>query len=77
MRRTVYCAGGASGPLGAYLVHHEAVTAEQAACLVNLQGVKMGRPSRIHISIGARDGRIAAVSVGGQSVLIAEGTLYV
>ncbi|MGB6449380.1 MAG: PhzF family phenazine biosynthesis protein [Steroidobacteraceae bacterium] len=69
--------GGASGPLGAYLVHHGAVTAQQAAHLVNLQGMKMGRPSRIHISIGTRDGRIETVSVGGQSVLIAEGTLYV
>lgn len=69
--------GGASGPLGCYLVHHGAVPAKQAAHMVSLQGVKMGRPSRIHISIGARDGLIDRVRVGGQSVLIGEGTIHV
>jgi trans-2,3-dihydro-3-hydroxyanthranilate isomerase len=69
--------GGASGPLGGYLVHHGAVSAEQAADMVSLQGVKMGRPSRIHISISARNGLIDRVRVGGQSVLVGEGTLHV
>jgi trans-2,3-dihydro-3-hydroxyanthranilate isomerase len=68
--------GGASGPLGAYLVRHGAVTAEQAGHLVSRQGVKMGRPSEIHISIGTSGGRIVDVSVGGQAVLVAEGALY-
>ncbi len=69
--------GGASGPLGGYLVHHEAVPAEQATHMVSLQGAKMGRPSRIHISIDARDGLIKAVRVGGQAVLVGEGTIQV
>lgn len=68
--------GGASGPLGAYLLRYGAVTAEQAAHLVSRQGVKMGRPSEIHISIGTRNDQIADVSVGGQAVLVAEGSLY-
>ena len=67
--------GGASGPLGGYLVHHGAVSTEQAARMVSLQGVKMGRPSEIHISIAARDRQITDVRVGGQAVLVAEGTL--
>ena len=33
--------------------------------IVSLQGVAMGRPSRIHISIDARDGGITRVRVGG------------
>jgi trans-2,3-dihydro-3-hydroxyanthranilate isomerase len=69
--------GGASGPLGSYLVHHRAVPAEQAVHMVSLQGVKMGRPSRIHISISARDGLIDRVRVGGQSVLVGEGMIQV
>lgn len=68
--------GSASGPLGAYLLHYGAVTVEQAAHLINLQGVRMGRPSEIHICIRVSDGRVVEVSVGGQAVLIAEGTLY-
>ncbi len=68
--------GSASGPLGAYLLHYGAVTAKQAARLLNLQGVKMGRPSEIHIRIGTSDGRIVDVSVGGQAVLVAEGSLH-
>jgi trans-2,3-dihydro-3-hydroxyanthranilate isomerase len=67
--------GGASGPLGAYLLTHGALRLGQASRLVNLQGVKMRRPSRIHISIGARDGRIDNVRVGGQAVLVGEGTI--
>ena len=45
--------------------------------MVSLQGVAMKRPSRIHISIDSDDGTITRVRVGGQSVLVAEGTLRV
>jgi trans-2,3-dihydro-3-hydroxyanthranilate isomerase len=69
--------GGASGPLGSYLVHHRVVTREQGQSILNLQGVKMGRPSFIHISIEARDGAIHTVRVGGRSVFVAEGTMEV
>jgi trans-2,3-dihydro-3-hydroxyanthranilate isomerase len=69
--------GGASGPLGGYLVQHQAVSADRAAHMVSLQGVAMGRPSRIHISIGVQDGRIESVRVGGQAVLVAEGAMQV
>ena len=44
---------------------------------VSLQGVKMGRPSYVHISIGVDQGEITQVQVGGESVLIGEGTLYI
>ena len=48
--------GGASGPLGSYLVRHSLVTPEQARSILNLQGVKLGRPSWIHVSIESSDG---------------------
>jgi trans-2,3-dihydro-3-hydroxyanthranilate isomerase len=67
--------GGASGPLGSYLLHHGAVSASQARALLSLQGVAMRRPSRIHISIDSRDGTITHVRVGGQAVLVGSGEL--
>ena len=68
--------GVASGPLGCYLVRHNVVTAAAARSILSLQGVKMGRPSQVHISIGVEDGVIRSVRVGGAAVLAGEGTLY-
>ena len=69
--------GGASGPLGSYLLHHHVVTAEQARSMISLQGVAMGRPSRIHVSIESRGDTITRVRVGGRSVLVGRGELEV
>jgi trans-2,3-dihydro-3-hydroxyanthranilate isomerase len=69
--------GSASGPLGCYLVRHKVVSKEKAGAMLSLQGVKMGRPSHVHISIGVENGEITNVRVGGESVLAGEGTLYV
>lgn len=69
--------GSASGPLGCYLVQHGVVTADRAHAMVSLQGVAMGRPSRIHIAIDGDAGRITRVRVGGQAVLVGRGELTV
>ena len=69
--------GGASGPLGCYLLYHGLLSAETVREMVSLQGVAMGRPSRIHISIESADGAISRVRVGGQSVLVGRGELGV
>lgn len=68
--------GGASGPLGSYLVKHGLVPRERARDMVSLQGVKMGRPSRIHMRI-TQDaaGAITRVQVGGTAVRVGQGTL--
>lgn len=68
--------GGASGPLGCYLVHHRLVTGAAAQRIISLQGVAMGRPSRIHIAIGERGGEIVEVKVGGTAVLVGRGELF-
>jgi trans-2,3-dihydro-3-hydroxyanthranilate isomerase len=68
--------GGASGGLGCYLVRHKVVRADKADAMISLQGVKMGRPSHVHMSIGVEDGAITSVRVGGEAVLAGEGTLY-
>jgi trans-2,3-dihydro-3-hydroxyanthranilate isomerase len=68
--------GSASGPLGCYLVRHKIVPPERAGSILSLQGVRMGRSSHVHISIGVEDSEITSVRVGGESVLAGEGTLY-
>lgn len=68
--------GGASGPLGSYLVKHGLVSREQRQDMVSLQGVAMGRPSRIHMRITEdANGVITRVQVGGQAVRVGEGSL--
>jgi trans-2,3-dihydro-3-hydroxyanthranilate isomerase len=69
--------GSASGPLGAYLVRHRCVASDRSGSILNLQGVKLGRPSWIHISIDAANGDISRVQVGGTSVFVAEGFMEV
>jgi trans-2,3-dihydro-3-hydroxyanthranilate isomerase len=69
--------GIASGPLGSYLVRHQVVARESAGALLSLQGVRMGRPSHVHISIGVDGDAITSVRVGGESVLAGEGLLYI
>lgn len=67
--------GSASGPLGCYLVKHGIVPPERGAQIVSRQGVKMGRPSRIHIRISGTPGEITDVKVGGTSVLVGDGQI--
>jgi len=69
--------GSASGPLGSYLVRHSVVTGEAGRSILNLQGVKLGRPSWIHVSIESSGRDISRVRVGGTSVFVAEGTMDV
>ncbi|HEX6164010.1 MAG TPA: PhzF family phenazine biosynthesis protein [Vicinamibacterales bacterium] len=67
--------GSAAGPLGSYLVKHRLVDRSAMQDMVNLQGVAMGRPSRLHMRIIEKDGAIARVQVGGKSVLVGQGTI--
>jgi trans-2,3-dihydro-3-hydroxyanthranilate isomerase len=67
--------GAASGPLGAYLLHHRLVNADVARAMVSLQGAAMGRPSRIHMSIDSDNDRVTGVRVGGVSVLVGRGEI--
>jgi trans-2,3-dihydro-3-hydroxyanthranilate isomerase len=69
--------GSASGPLGCYLFKYRLVLRERLAHIVSLQGVKMRRPSRIHIAIDAQGEEITRVRVGGRSVLVGDGRLTI
>ena len=69
--------GGASGPLGCYLLRHGLVSAEAARGLVSRQGVAMRRPSVIHISIESSGKEITRVRVGGKAVIVGSGQLSI
>jgi trans-2,3-dihydro-3-hydroxyanthranilate isomerase len=65
--------GSAAGPLGCYLVQHRLVSGDTPQRMVNTQGVKMGRASRIHMAITGAPDAITDVRVGGEAVLVAHG----
>lgn len=69
--------GGASGPLGCYLLRHGFIDPVQAGSVISLQGVAMKRPSRIHISIDGERDTITRVRVGGTSVIVGSGEIAV
>jgi trans-2,3-dihydro-3-hydroxyanthranilate isomerase len=69
--------GGASGPLGCYLVRHGLVECDGSAEIVSEQGIEMGRPSFVFIRIERAGEEITAVRVGGQSHYMGEGFVEV
>ena len=69
--------GSASGPLGAYLVERGLVAPAETVNIVSAQGVKMGRPSAVHIRVGMRAGRVSEILVGGGVVPVIDGRLRV
>lgn len=68
--------GGASGPLGSYLVHHRVATGKVCEFLSH-QGVKMQRPCEISIRIISECGDINQVQIGGTSFVAGSGSLRV
>jgi trans-2,3-dihydro-3-hydroxyanthranilate isomerase len=70
--------GAAAGPLGVYLLRHgkKRPDAERETRIRLEQGVEMGRPSRIEIAITGTAEQVEDVRVGGESVVVAEGELY-
>jgi trans-2,3-dihydro-3-hydroxyanthranilate isomerase len=67
--------GGASGPLGCYLVRHGLVPAKPKTSIVSEQGIEMSRPSFIHIEIAQEASEITEVKVGGQTVFVGGGEI--
>jgi len=39
------------------------------------QGYEMGRPSLLHLSLSLRGGALASATVGGDAVIVSEGTI--
>jgi trans-2,3-dihydro-3-hydroxyanthranilate isomerase len=72
--------GGASGPLGSYLVRHGVVASGNGGDVAEFtseQGIEMGRPSFIKIRIEREGGEITDVRVGGECRFMGEGYLEI
>ncbi|MEO6982121.1 MAG: PhzF family phenazine biosynthesis protein, partial [Edaphobacter sp.] len=66
--------GSASGCAIAYLVRHGLVASGQR--IVIEQGIEMLRPSRIYASATLADGSVSEVFVGGRTIPVASGRLF-
>jgi len=72
--------GSACGALGAYLVYHQALSLqpeEGRYKFVIEQGDFIHRPSRIRLDVKGQKGSIEEVKVGGASVPVASGEVFV
>jgi trans-2,3-dihydro-3-hydroxyanthranilate isomerase len=69
--------GGASGPLGCYLVRYGVVPSDGTgtAVMTSEQGIEMGRPSFIRIEIDHEGEKITGVRIAGRCVFMGEGEL--
>jgi trans-2,3-dihydro-3-hydroxyanthranilate isomerase len=64
--------GSAAGPAGCFAVRYG--LAPTSGSMTFLQGVLAGRPSRLHVKIAGHAEAISKVQVGGNSVVVGEGT---
>jgi trans-2,3-dihydro-3-hydroxyanthranilate isomerase len=77
--------GSANGALGAYLVHHASggtsalrravPVTEPTTFIVSEQGAEISRPSTLYVEVDSTGAEVTAVRVGGQVVLVVEGTV--
>lgn len=67
--------GSASGALGAYLVQNRIIDVGPMTEMVSEQGYEIERPSRILIQVDSAESVIQSVKVGGECVMVIEGTL--
>ncbi|HEY2847065.1 MAG TPA: PhzF family phenazine biosynthesis protein [Pyrinomonadaceae bacterium] len=65
--------GSAAGALSGYLAHHGVL---KDYSFVIEQGDLMGRPSRIHAEVRGGPGNVGLVKIGGSSVVVAKGEIY-
>jgi len=66
--------GSAAGCAISYLARHGAVESDQPVIVT--QGVEIGRPSRIHLAAQRLDTLVTHVRVGGSTVPVANGQLF-
>lgn len=67
--------GAAATTLAAYLAKQDPASSKQFSWLVE-QGFEMGRPSLLEVEAEKDNHEIASIRVGGASVLMSEGMLY-
>jgi PhzF family phenazine biosynthesis protein len=63
--------GNANGPLGAYLVHHQILSAADGVVTFRAkQGEAIGRPGIVTVSVEVREKRPVKVQVGGNATIV-------
>ena len=67
--------GSAAAALGGYLTTR-ADSGDSSLHWTIYQGVEMGRPSKIELEVDRHAGKVSAVHVGGESVLVSSGTFH-
>jgi trans-2,3-dihydro-3-hydroxyanthranilate isomerase len=70
--------GSAAGPLGGYLVYHDATRVDPVDGIYRFvieQGDFINRPSRIGLEVKGEPGKVERVCVSGTSVVVAQGVL--
>jgi trans-2,3-dihydro-3-hydroxyanthranilate isomerase len=67
--------GTAGGPVGAYLVRYGLLPNSPRSTFIMEQGIEMGRPSFIHITVERSADRVTNVRVGGQCVAVGRGDI--
>src|SRR5439155_20157895 len=70
--------GSAAGPLGGYLVHHDATGVDPVDGIYKFvieQGDFINRPSRMGLEVKGQPGKVERVCVSGTSVVVARGVL--
>lgn len=67
----------ACGPLAAYLVRYHLVPMRREHLFVFEQGAEIGRPSLIHVSAEQEADLLTQLRIGGQCVVVGEGTIFI
>jgi len=67
----------ACGPLAAYLVRYKLVRPRREHLFIFEQGAEIGRPSVIHVSAEQDQDVLTQLRIGGQCVVVGEGTIFV
>jgi trans-2,3-dihydro-3-hydroxyanthranilate isomerase len=66
--------GSAAAAFAGVLVHCEGLGDGQHQFRIE-QGYEMGRPSLIELSLSVQEGRLSAAAIGGEAVVVSEGTI--
>ncbi|MGH9141117.1 MAG: PhzF family phenazine biosynthesis protein, partial [Vicinamibacterales bacterium] len=69
--------GSAVGPAGSFAARYGFVPRDRIDRMTFLQGVLARRPSRLHVKVEMSGAEVAAVQVGGSSVVVGEGSMAV
>jgi trans-2,3-dihydro-3-hydroxyanthranilate isomerase len=67
--------GSAAAPLGAYAARYGLISAAPEVRFICEQGIEMLRPSQIHIEVRREGEAITGLRIGGQAVIVGEGTI--